>query len=187
MTSATLPALAPTAAILDGRVRGAVDRNFDALWRFLRRLGVPEAQVEDAAQQVFLVFARRAAEVEDDAERSFLFGTAIRVASEHRRKNRGGNEVTDLEAVRHHADPRPSAELLLEESELRRELDRILDELAPEHRAVFVLAELEELTMIEIARLLSIPAGTVASRLRRAREIVEAKAAGLRAEKGSFR
>jgi RNA polymerase sigma-70 factor, ECF subfamily len=181
MTSATLPALRPAIDALDARLRVVVDAHYEALWRFLLRMGVAEAQVEDATQQVLLVFAKRAADVDDGAERSFLFGTALRVASDLRRKGQQGREVADAEAVLRHPDPRPDAEHQLGQKELRRCLDQILEELAPEQRAVFILAELEELTMAEISDLLSIAPGTVASRLRRARELVEAKASELRA------
>jgi RNA polymerase sigma-70 factor (ECF subfamily) len=182
MTTALLPALRSAVDARDVRLRAVVDAHYDALWRFLRRLGVPEGQVEDATQQVLIVFAHRAADVEEDAERPFLFGTALRVASDVRRKAQQGREVLDGEAMLRHSDPRPDAEHVLEEKELRRYLDQILDGLPPEQRAVFVLAEIEELTMAEIGRLLTIPPGTVASRLRRARELVQVKARDLRAQ-----
>ena len=177
----SLGAVRPAADCLDARLRAAVRVHYDPLWRFLRRMGVPDGQVEDATQQVLVVFAARAAEVDPEAERSFLFGTALRVASDLRRKIQRGREVADPEAILGHRDPGPDAEDQLGDKELRRCLDKILDELPPEHRAVFVLAELEELTMAEIARVLTIPPGTVASRLRRARELVEAKATEVRA------
>jgi RNA polymerase sigma-70 factor (ECF subfamily) len=166
---------------LDARVRAVVEVHHDALWRFLRRMGVPEAHVEDAVQHVLLVFARRAADVDEGAERSFLFGTAHRVASDVRRKALRDREVVDVEALLQHADPSPDAEGQLGDKELRRCLDRVLEALAPDLRAVFVLAELEEMTMVEVSQLLSIPPGTVASRLRRARELVLASALEMRA------
>jgi RNA polymerase sigma-70 factor (ECF subfamily) len=180
MTSAILPAVRPVVDALDVRLRGVVRSHYDPLWRFLRRMGVPEGQVEDAAQQVLLVFARRADDVEEDAERPFLFGTALRVASDLRRKHQQEREIADPAALSRHADPGPDAERQLGDKELRRCLDELLDELPPEHRAVFVLAELEELTMAEIARVLAIPPGTVASRLRRARETFTERANDLR-------
>jgi RNA polymerase sigma-70 factor (ECF subfamily) len=181
MASAILPAVRPVIDALDARLRDVVRLHHDALWRFLRRMGVPEDQVEDATQQVLLVFAARAAGVEEGAERSFLFGTAVRVASGRRRKLQQGREVADPEAILRQHDPSPDAERQLGEKELRRCLDLLLDELPAEQRAVFVLAELEEVTMAEIARLLGIPPGTVASRLRRAREVFAEKADDLRA------
>jgi RNA polymerase sigma-70 factor (ECF subfamily) len=103
------------------------------------------------------------------------------VASDVRRKVRLARETVDELVMLRHPDPEPDPESQLGREQLRRCLDRILDEMAPEHRAVFVLAELEEMTMAEISCLLSIPQGTVASRLRRAREIFETRARALRA------
>jgi RNA polymerase sigma-70 factor (ECF subfamily) len=180
MTSAAIPAFLELRVETDARLREVVRAHYDPLWRFLRRMGTPEGHVEDAAQQVLLVFARRAHEVEKEAERPFLFGTALRVAADFRRKGQRGLEIADAEAILRHPDPGPDAEDQLGQKERRRFLDAILDELPPENRAVFVLAELEEITMAEIARLLEIPPGTVASRLRRARELVEAGALELR-------
>jgi RNA polymerase sigma-70 factor (ECF subfamily) len=188
MTSAAIPAArsaGDTHDAREARIRGVVRAHYDPLWRFLRRMGTPEAQVEDAAQQVLLVFANRADDVREDAERPFLFGTALRVAADFRRKEQRGREVADAEAILRHPDPHPSAENLLGQEERRRCLDAILDALTPEHRAVFVLAEIEETTMAEIALLLGLPPGTVASRLRRARELVASKAAELRAKLGA--
>jgi RNA polymerase sigma-70 factor (ECF subfamily) len=63
-------------------------------------------------------------------------------------------------------------------------LDGILDAMPMDLRTVFTLFELEAMTMVEIAQVLSIPAGTVASRLRRGREIFHAEAKRLRERAG---
>ena len=127
----------------DDRVRAVADAHYESLWRFLRRMGVCENQVEDAAQQALMVFAQRNDDVAEGAERSFLFNTALRVASDFRRKRSRGLEVFDSEALLRCVHPGPDAEHQLADRELRQCLDRILDELAPELRAVLVLADLE--------------------------------------------
>jgi RNA polymerase sigma-70 factor (ECF subfamily) len=173
-------------ASLDAGVRRVIEAHHAPLWRFLRRMGVDEGHLEDSLQNVLLVFARHSAEIAPAAVRSFLFGTALRVASDYRRRRGRSVDVVDLDQLVDHAHSAPDAERALEQRELRRFLDRVLDELSPELRAVFVLTELEELTMAETARVLGIPPGTVASRLRRAREVFAAAAHALRgaAEKG---
>jgi RNA polymerase sigma-70 factor (ECF subfamily) len=176
----TLPAAWRNAE--DAAVREAVEAHYEVLWRFLRRMGVEEHQVEDAAQQVLIVFSRRTSEVPREAVRSFLLGTALRVASDWRRKGTRAGDAVAIESLIEHAHPDPDAEHVVAQREMRRLLDRVLDALSPELRAVFVLAELEEMTMAAIARVLSIPPGTVASRLRRAREVFAARAGELRAE-----
>ena len=86
MTVATAPLRSPWATPIDARVRAAIDAHYESLWRFLRRMGVEERHVEDAAQQVLLVFAQRADAIAPAVVRAFLFGTALRIASDYRRK-----------------------------------------------------------------------------------------------------
>lgn len=162
-------------------MRDAVDAHYDVLWRFLRRLGVAEPDVEDAAQQVLLVFAQRVSSVAPGAERSFLLGCALRVASDVRKRVARSREVSAEAPLDDRVDPTPSQEDQLAARQRRRWLDEVLDALPEEQRAAFVLVELEEQTMAEAAAVLGIPSGTVASRLRRARELFERHAAELKA------
>ena len=150
------------------RVRTLLARNFDFVWRSLRRLGVREADADDATQEVFVVAARRLDDVLEDRERAFLFGTAVRVCSTRRRLARRHPEDPSGDGDEH-AVTGPNPEELAELREAKAELDRVLDGLGADLRSVFVLAELEELSVREIAALLGIPEGTVSSRLRAAR------------------
>jgi DNA-directed RNA polymerase specialized sigma24 family protein len=77
------------------RFRGMVDGHFNFIWRYLRGLGVPEANVDDAAQQVFLVAAQKIDSVVVGSERSFLVGTALGVAANARRAYARRQEVSD--------------------------------------------------------------------------------------------
>lgn len=151
-----------------GRLRGIIDRHYDFIWRTVRYLGVPDASAEDAAQQVLCVLARRLDGVAPEAEVSFLFATARRVASDARRaaRRRPQSGVADVETL---AAPIPNAEDLLDERRARDLLGQVLDSMPADLRIVFVLFEIEELTLREVATLLDIPLGTVGSRLRRAR------------------
>jgi RNA polymerase sigma-70 factor (ECF subfamily) len=159
------------------RVRTAVEQHYDFLWRSLRRLGVAPPHVDDAAQHVLIVFAQRLADIEPQAERGFLFGTAVRVAADYRKGRRRSFEVCDPEALDRLASPDPSVECRIDQRRARDLLDSLLAELPDDLRSVFILFEFEELTMAAIADLLGLRPGTVASRLRRAREAIEAAAA----------
>jgi RNA polymerase sigma-70 factor (ECF subfamily) len=150
------------------RWRAIVRDHVDFIWRALRRLGVLEADLADAAQQVFLVLARKLNLVHEGSERGFLFQTAFRVASDNRRTRARRREVPD-DLLALQPDERPGPDQDLEARHRRAQLDRILDRMPMDLRAVFVLSELEELTMAQIAEMMSTPPGTVASRLRRAR------------------
>jgi RNA polymerase sigma-70 factor (ECF subfamily) len=98
-----------------------------------------------------------------------LFNTAVLVSKELRRKSASARERLDLDAIAGALDARQSPEEILEERRFRALLDALLEALPSNLRQVFVLYELEGLQMIEIAKLLEVPPGTVASRLRRAR------------------
>jgi RNA polymerase sigma-70 factor (ECF subfamily) len=160
------------------RLRVMFETNFAFVWRSLRRLGVPSAATDDAAQEVFLVASKRLSEIDAGRERSFLFATALRVASNARRAfaRRESRHDDMLDRV---VDPAPSPEQLADRAREREMLDRVLAALALDLRAVLVLHELEEMSMADIARTLELAPGTVASRLRRAREMFRAEAARL--------
>jgi len=154
-------------------VRKLVEAHFDEIGRFIRGLGVDEADVDDATQEVFLTMHRRIGELRPGVERSFLFGTAINVAA-HARRSRARRKEEHDEQDDIRADEL-SPEDLLDERRQRERLDAVLDAMSPELRAVLVMSEINELTMREIAEILEVPAGTVASRLRRARAELESR------------
>ncbi len=157
----------------EARLREIVDMYYPFLWRSLRRLGVDEASVDDAAQAVLLVVARRLDDIAYGAERSFVFQTAARVASDHRRARARAPRAEPLDAVLETASDGLRPDDLVDQRRRRALLDELLDELDEEHRTVFVLFELEELTVTQIAEVLGVPRGTAASRLRRAHELFE--------------
>ena len=183
----------------EARLRSIRDQNFEFVWRSVRRLGVPEADADDAVQQVFIVASRRLAAIAEGSERAFLFGTALRVASHARRAAKRRGEVPLQEdgsataasapgSSGEHAssiDFASSAEELIDQRRARAMLDDVLESLPMDMRAVFVLFELEEMTLAEIAALLDLPGGTVASRLRRGRELFQAEITRLKARRRS--
>lgn len=152
----------------DARITAIVRTHHDFIWRLLRRLGIPQAHVDDATQQVFCIAVRRVDDIAPGSERSFLFGTAVRVASDKRRSARQ-REQSD-EKMGEVSDPGPSPEELADKRRARVVLDQVLAEMPMELRTVLVLFELEQMTKGEVAELLGIPVGTAVSRLRRARE-----------------
>jgi len=172
---------APEPSVEGERLRACVGAHLPAVWRLLRRSGVPAGESDDAAQKVFLVFARRLSDVLPGRELSFLLRTALRVASEARRSQRRRREVlgVPVEAQRSNAAG-PEAQLL--QREALEQLDAILMQMDEPLRVAFVLYELEQMTMAEIAEKLEVPLGTVASRLRRARERFELLANAAREE-----
>lgn len=177
MLAESRPALAGTARDLESLFRA----HYASIWRLLRRLGVQHAQLDDAAQEVFWIAARRFSDIVVGREHAFLYGVALRVAAQESRKQRAAGALTDPDAIPTLADGLPSPEADLAQKQARKLLDSVLDGLAPELRAVFVLFELEGLELSQIAAVQEIPIGTVSSRLRRAREEFSALSKRLRA------
>jgi RNA polymerase sigma-70 factor (ECF subfamily) len=142
------------------------------VWRLVARLGVPTADVPDACQDVFVTVHRKLADFDGRGPfRSWLYGICIRTASEYRRRVRTRKETAaDLVPERPIA---PTQDEEVERSRARVRLDAVLDELDEEKRTVFVLYEVEELSMKEIAELLQCPLQTGYSRLHAARKAVE--------------
>jgi RNA polymerase sigma-70 factor (ECF subfamily) len=144
------------------------NEHFDFVWRSLRRLGVHASLVEDATQDAFVVVHRRLSDLREDASaKAFLFGIALRVAHDYRRRARR-KPTTSLDTEQapsavsspfEHAAKAQAASLV----------ERFMAELDDEKRAVFALADLEGMTAAEISQALNVNPNTVASRLRAAR------------------
>ncbi|AKU97818.1 RNA polymerase sigma factor RpoE [Labilithrix luteola] len=139
------------------------------VWRSAQRLGAPAADVEDVVQEVFIIASNKLESIRH--ERGFLFQTCTFVVGHARRRVQRRYEVVDEERIEAQADIAPSPEQSLEDAQARAVLQTILDTMPDELRAVFVLFELERLTVPEISEMIGAPQGTVSSRLRRAREM----------------
>jgi RNA polymerase sigma-70 factor, ECF subfamily len=174
-----MPARGSTAGA-QARLVALVEQHLDLAARVVRNLGAPGTEVEDLVQQAFSITAARLDDIEPGKERAFLIQTAVRLAANIRRARAQSRELCTAE-LPDVADGRPSPEELSDQGRALRLLDRALESMDLDLRAVFVLYEIEELTMAEIAGVLQIPAGTVASRLRRARAdfLVRTRALGL--------
>jgi RNA polymerase sigma-70 factor, ECF subfamily len=171
-TSSDRPLLAADAALGDLEAaaipsfRAIYTEFFRAIWRTLRRLGVEHAQLDDAVQDVFMVVHRKLPEFDGRSLRGWLYAIAVRVASDHRRGIAQRRAVPLPETL---VDPRPDPARASELEESVRLLHQLLAELDEPKRTVFVLGELEELSVPEIAAALAENQNTVGSRLRVAR------------------
>jgi len=158
------------------RLGAAAQLDFDAVyaahvhfvWRVLRGMGVSDALVEDAVQDVFLVVHRRLAEFDGRfSVKTWLFEIAFRIGCEYRRKGRRAASLELLdEGLR---DSAPSPADRAERDEALRLAEELLDTLEDDKRAVLVLSEIEGLTGPEIALVMGTPLNTIYTWLRRAR------------------
>ena len=159
--------------------RRVFEEHLDYVWRVLRHLGVPERDLEDVAQEVFVVVHRRLPEFEPRASiKTWLWSIAWRVAKTHARsaRRRPVDLVEDVDREEERTDPEGKA---LRAQAIAR-LDRVLAELDPAQREVYLLFEVEGLSMQVIVEAIGVPLQTGYSRLRLAREKVRAAFAGER-------
>jgi RNA polymerase sigma-70 factor (ECF subfamily) len=163
---------------------GVYREHFAFVWRMVRRLGVPDGQIEDAVQDVFIVVHRQLSGFEGRSSvRTWLAGIVRRVAHDYRRSverkpalaNGLDRAVDDLAAE--HRSPEDSAAA----TEAVALLHALLETLDDDKREVFILAELEQWSIADIAEAIGVKVNTASSRLRLAREAFEQAAERLRA------
>lgn len=175
-TAAANPRSAPVASVL---VFAEVYREwFGFVWRSARGLGVGPAAVDDVVQETFVVVHRRLPELaEGSSVRAWISAIVLNVVRRHYRKVKrksphelSGGQPTDPDVLQ--ASQRDPYEVAAHD-EATRLVHSILEGIDDDKREVFVLAELEGLTMPEIASALGIKLNTAYSRLRLAREEFE--------------
>jgi RNA polymerase sigma-70 factor, ECF subfamily len=162
------------------------DETFPFVWRTVRRLGVDESAVDDVTQEVFVTVHRRLGDFEMRcAPKTWVFSIAMGIVRNYRRSRRRkeaaeplSSHVVNPDVVADRgADPMEQASL----AEAGRLLHRLLEQLGEEKAVVFVMAELEGMTVPEIADLTGVNMNTVYSRLRAARKEFDQALSRLRA------
>lgn len=152
--------------------REVFDVHAPQVFRTLRRFGVRDADTADVCQEVFVVVHRRLPDFDGTSSlRTWIYGIALRVAAQYRkrayqRREELSEEVPDTAVPAEQESRVGGAELL-------GRLEAALEKLDDDKRAVFILYELEELTMSEIAEIVGCPLQTAYSRLHAARAIVK--------------
>lgn len=154
------------------------------VWRVIRRLGVDDAGVDDAVQEVFVVMHRRRDELDRrSAPRALLFGIARRIAGRHRERARPGLHLVVDEPASRARDPEQALALDEDAAVVRSALDA-MDE---DKRMTFLLADVEGMTMPEVAQCMDTNLNTAYARLRAARMLLERAVARHRAREEGAR
>ena len=165
-------------------------RYFDFVWSSVRHLGVGTDGIDDVVQEVFIVIHAKLHSVQQpESLRSWIYGVVRRTVSGHRRAQLGKPTATaPLEMLERAPAPANGTPLAVAEQHAQWALlSSLLAELDEPKREVFILAELEEMTVPEIAEALELPLNTAYSRLRSARQAFEAvlaRRAARQTEKG---
>ncbi len=159
------------------------------VWRVLRHVGVPDADLDDAVQETFLVVFRRLHEFEGRASlRTWLYAVAVRVAATRRRSQHRERRRREHVGATIHGTTDDDPEAVLFRAEAADLVDTLLTDLDPPKRTVFVLAEIEGVRVPEISKILGVNPRTVHSRLRLARETFSASLRRVKArEEGNLR
>jgi len=168
----TAPAEPAQSATLE--VRTIYREHARFVWLSLQRLGIHPSDLDDIAQDVFMIVHRRLDTFDRRARIStWLFGICMRVAANYRRRRRWTHEVLSGGFE----DERPAALTAADDILVRREqrelAERALNRLEIAKRATFVMFEIESLSCNEIAEIMNVPVGTVYSRLHSARRQLE--------------
>ncbi len=144
------------------------ERHAPLVWRALRHLGVREADIADQCQEVFVVVFRRQESFEGRSTiDTWIYGICLRVASEYRRRAHFRREVVQGDVDLGEVEPSQPSDV--ETHRLRDRLRKLLATLDEAQRDVFVLYEIEGLSMKQIADVMQCPLQTAYSRLRLAR------------------
>ncbi len=173
----------PARLSTEAEFRATYEAEFSYVWQSLRRMGAKERDLEDLAHDVFVTAYRRRADYDPTRPiRPWLFGICYRLASDFRRRAYHSRELeVDAPEV---SDGLPTPDDALATQQDRKLLLEALDSLDDAKRAVFVMHELNEHTMPEIAETLGIPLNTAYSRLRLARGEMGAVVKRLLAKRG---
>jgi len=166
-TEASAPSGADSQSEIARAASALYREHHDFVWRNARRLGCADDWIDDAVHEVFLVVTRRLPEFDGRAHpRTWLFAITFRVVQGMRR-----DRARRQASLRRYAEQLPSSDAAVANDEIAAQYLRyLLAQLPVAQQLVLILAELEGFTSSEIAETLGIPAGTVHSRLRAARQ-----------------
>ena len=147
-----------------------IERWHHPLWRYIRRMTGRDDAAQDLQQEVWLRVIRGIARLREGARfRGWLFGIARRALMDRLRREYAALPTDDVDVTEVAAEPEPTdgeADLV--------SLEVALDKLPTLEREVLTLFYLRDLTLAELAHALSVPVGTVKSRLFRARKMLRA-------------
>lgn len=152
-----------------------IDRYLSSVHRFFAAKLSDTSVSDDLVAKTFEVCAAKLGSYRGDGSvRAYIFAIAHNHLRNHLRgKQRAGERFEPLEISV--ADLDPTASSLLVRDEQRRLLLRALRTIPIDMQDAIELSYFEDMSRAEIAEVLGIPPGTVAGRLRRARELLERK------------
>ena len=163
---------APSTALLFPTIEAIFRDDLGFIVGSLLHFGIARTDVEDVAHEVIRAVLRSLPEFDPARDlRSWLFGVAFHVASNHlRRAERHRARFVDDPAEVVIPDLTPTIEERMIQDETRRTVREALGEIALERRAVLIARVVHGMSELETAEALAIPQGTVKTRLRMAKQ-----------------
>jgi len=145
-------------------LRSLYDEHAPYVLRSLRYLGVPDADLDDALQETFIIAGKRLGDLRESGHRAWLHTIAYNVARHARRKSRGPREI----------EQRPEGQTGDDRGRVdaRSELSYLLSALDEEDRTLIVYYHIEQMSMREVAEIMGIPVQTAYSRLSAAMRVL---------------
>jgi len=150
--------------------KGFYEEHFDLVWRLLARFGAPEGDLEDLAQEVFVIAHRKLPTFRWEASpKTWLFTVCRRVAANARRRSQVRRAALLLlgRAAASPDLPDPGVAMA------RRDVERLLSRLSELQRLTVLLREVDGMSVPEIAEIFGCPEATVWSRLRLAWKLLK--------------
>ena len=141
-----------------------------SVYRLALRMCGNAHDAEEVAQEAFVAAWKGLPAFRGESKfSSWLYQLTTNAAIDFLRREKRHRAVTPIDD-----EPEPAApdtpQQVLEEEEVSRALQQALDALSPEHREIFLLRQMRQLSYEEIGRLLGLEPGTVKSRLSRAKK-----------------
>jgi len=158
---------APPDAEVETSCLAVYERELDYLLETLRRMGASPREIEDLAQEVFIILHRNWSDLDVSRPlRPYLFAVAFRVVCAHRRRRAREVPFAYLEAE----DPAVGPEESLQSKQSAHLLLAALDTVPLTRRAVVIMHDLDGVPIVEVAARLSLTRFGAYARLRKARK-----------------
>ena len=142
---------------------------FHHVTRWVRALGCPASDIDDLAQEVFLVARKRLSQFEGGNSAGWLYRIAQNVTRAHRRKVWLRRLLQLRPELQSEEGAGPTPVQAYEQREARRQMQRILSQMTERRRSAFFLFEVEGYSCEEIAQLEGVAVNTIYTRLHHAR------------------
>lgn len=167
----------------EARFTALVERQSHFAYRVAYAVLLNAHDAEDAVQETFLKLYRHSGWQQAENERAYIARVAMHAAIDRRRATPPATIDPEIELASSH----PGPESITIAADRHRRIHALIDALPEDLRLPLMLSAFEELNSRHIAQILSVPEGTVRTRLQRARQVLKQKLATLESNRPEVR